>query len=485
MGILTKAAGAIALAGLAMAGTAVGAPVFSVPVPKAIPGLAQYVAAGDVTGDGIRDLVALSARSLNGGDHDIITLAGNGDGTFTRRASLRIGAEFSKGITTVDLNNDGKLDLLVDITPGGGGGSAQVALLNDGTGRFRSAGYVSPHGNSYGLAVARFDGDVFPDVVSGDLANGLNFFRGLGNGTFAAPVLIRPGLHPAQIIAADLNSDGRTDLVTEEQVTSPGASASIAVSLGLGDGTFAAETALPGQPIATAFQYFPNIAVGDVNGDGKKDIVIPATSGVFAAYGRGDGTFDPFISIGTGTGFPVVAADIDADGIDDVIFTGANRVRRANRVVAILGGSFASIQITTSLGAHSLAVADFNRDGRPDIAFMTSMATSNPKIRSSAVAVTLNAPSRPVIGGLVVPTLVRRGAATPISFVLTDAARVSVSISRNGKLVRSVLVPGTQGTNHKIIGATRTLRVGSYVLGVRARNAHGTSRMIRTILGVK
>ena len=474
MGILRKAAGAAALAGLAMAGTAAAAPVFSVPVPKAIPGLAQHLAAGDVTGDGMPDLVALSAH---GDDHDIITLAGNGDGTFRRRASTRIGAEFSNGITTVDLNDDGKLDLLVDITPPGGGGNSQVALLNDGTGRFRSAGYVSPHENSYELAVARFDGDAFPDVVSGDLAESLKFFKGLGNGTFAAPVLIRPG-HPTQIIAGDLNSDGKPDLVMEEPVTSPGASAMITVSLGHGVGTFAAETTVPGQPIATAFQYFPNLAVGDINGDDKQDIVVPATSGVVAAFGHGDGTFEPFTSIGGGTRFPVITGDINNDGIDDVIFN------RANRIVGILGGSFAPLNITTSPGPHSFVVADFNRDSRTDIAFMTSMATSNPKIRSSALAVTLNASNRPVIGGLVVPALVRRGAATPISFVLTEAARVSMTVSRNGK-VRSVLVPGTQGTNHKIIGATKTLRVGAYVLGVRARNARGTTRMIRAVFRVR
>ena len=473
--MIGRALGVTGLMGLALAGPAAAAPVFSVPVPKAITGLAQQLAAGDVTGDGIPDLVALSATS--GDSHDVITLAGNGDGTFTRRAGVRIRAEFSNAIVTTGLNNDGKRDVLVDIVPRGGAGNAQVALLNDGTGRFRVAGRVSKE-NTFGVAVARFDADAFPDVVSPVIGSDLSFFRGVGDGTFAAPIAIRPE-SPSRIVVADLNDDGRMDLVMEQQVTAPGASATITVSLGNGDGTFGPDVTVAGQPVATAFQYFSGLAVGDLNGDGKQDIVLPATSAVVAALGHGDGTFDPFTAIGKGTRFPAVTGDVDRDGKADVIYN------RGKRVVGILGSAFTPFDLTTDSGPHSLVVADFNSDSRPDVAFMTTVATSRPKVRSSAVAVTLNSPSRPVVSGLVAPATIHRGAATAISFVLTEAARVRVTVSRNGRVVRFIDLPGTRGTNHRVIGATKALRAGSYVVAVRARNVRGTTRAVRAALRVR
>jgi hypothetical protein len=63
--------------------------------------------------------------------------------------------------------------------------------------------------------------------------------------------------------------------------------------------------------------------------------------------------------------------------------------------------------------------------------------------------------------------------------VLTEAARVRVTVARNGIVVRAVDYHGTPGTNRRVIRATRTLSAGTYTVGVQARNARGTTRIVR------
>jgi hypothetical protein len=198
---------------------------------------------------------------------------------------------------------------------------------------------------------------------------------GKGNGAFQA-VQTHAALGLA-LAVADLNEDGKLDLVTSGGT----------VLLGNGDGSFQAA-----QSLAASSGPFggPNsIAVGDFNGDGKVDIVI----GVFAYYindhphvfqvtesdvrvflGNGDGTFRAAATFAAGPGPNAVAVgDFNADGVLDIaVADGANPFFWSSTVSVLLGkgdGSFLSPQgygVDTIPG--SLVVGDFNGDGFADLA---------------------------------------------------------------------------------------------------------------------
>jgi hypothetical protein len=110
-------------------------------------------------------------------------------------------------------------------------------------------------------------------VVSGDL--GLALLRGNGDGTFQPPVVITPS-RASSLVAADMNSDGKLDLVT-----------ATGVLLGNGDGTFQSPLAIELPPLIPDAYPSPlaqipgSVAVGDLNGDGKLDVTIDGNAWIF------------------------------------------------------------------------------------------------------------------------------------------------------------------------------------------------------------
>jgi hypothetical protein len=153
----------------------------------------------------------------------------------------------------------------------------------------------------------------------------------------------------------------------------------VGVLLGNGDGTFQNQT-----PFATGAQP-RSLAVADVNGDGKPDLVVANSGGatVSVLLGNGDGTFQNQTPFATGAQPRSLAvADINGDGKPDLIVANEN----SNSVSALLGngdGTFQS-QTTFATGLYptSVAVTDLNGDGKPDL--VVASGTGN------AVSVLLN-----------------------------------------------------------------------------------------------
>jgi hypothetical protein len=153
---------------------------------------------------------------------------------------------------------------------------------------------------------------------------------GNGDGTFAAPtkytVTTAAGTS-ASVAAADFNADGKLDLVTN--LTS-----GFAVFFGNGNGTFGA------QNNRTGGSSHHSLVVGDFNGDGKVDVATASTTAasVFVTWGNGNGTFNATtltVSVGTSTARPksLTAADFNADGRVDL----AAAVSVDNAVKVLLG----------------------------------------------------------------------------------------------------------------------------------------------------
>jgi sugar lactone lactonase YvrE len=321
-------------------------------------------AAGDFNGDGIPDLAVVNQNSMA-----VNILLGNGDGTLRTIAGPTI-TMYPTAVVEGDFNGDGKLDLAVSSIGTGFNSPYTVTIfLGNGDGTFTAAYSATGLGNVF--AAADFNGDGKLDLLVNQGTSSTVILLGNGDGTFAQP--LATGL-PAALAVADLNGDGIPDLVlsfVNNHNNGDYYTYSTQVYLGKGDGTFLAGSNLP------LTQTFNSIAVGDFNGDGIPDLVGISTS--FASpvvyLGKGDGTFTQV----TGGAIPslnepssIALADFNGDGKLDIVFTNGNSGGYSPDFLVFIGngdGTFTAVASNTTLGSTGYAIAaDFNGDGIPELA---------------------------------------------------------------------------------------------------------------------
>jgi hypothetical protein len=234
---------------------------------------------GDLNGDGISDLI-LGANGLGG----VGAYLGNGDGTFTLASVIPVGP----GVLALgDFNHDGIRDLADS--------SNQLALGNgDGTFQPPVAMAPKPPPNAFTwIAVGDVNNDGYSDVLATQWDGGRGLYVLLNNkhGGFTQSVVKKSGASQA-VTLADLNGDGNLDAVVftvnQEEAY---------VYLGNGKGEFTPITSLswPG-PDGIVQQ------IGDVNGDGILDLLMPADGSLGIALGKGDGTVLTPFALGVGVG---------------------------------------------------------------------------------------------------------------------------------------------------------------------------------------
>jgi len=354
------------------------------------------VALSDLNGNQDIDLVVASpGTELNAPTlPDIVSVVyGKGDGTFVNFPSYPASLATppgnppgSVGTPVVgDFNGDGKPDLAVPIFTYGRNYSVEIStLLNDGEG-FAPPIVTSPITNQGSsplspiyIVAGDFNGDGKLDVaLTSAVSNpfnpptGISILLGNGDGTFQTAATYGADM-TGPIAIGDFNKDGKLDVIG---VTVPPASSiGLSVLLGNGDGTF-------GFPVTTSIVgSIAAFAVADFNNDGKLDVaaLVNASGSPELAmfFGKGDGTFTagPTYSVGLAP-TAIATGDMNGDGVLDLIV--GNSVGFVvdtpipSNVTVLLGngnGTFQSPIVTTAGNAiTSLAIADFNLDGKLDV----------------------------------------------------------------------------------------------------------------------
>lgn len=220
------------------------------------------IAVADVNGDGNLDVMTTNAN-----DNTVSVLLGDGRGGFAQAAGspVRAGRHPYDVVTFHDVNGDGKLDL---ITPNLQGNAVTV-MIGDGKG-----GFASSNGSPFALgprpgyvAVADLNDDRKPDIIAthdDDPLVAVLLGDGAGGFTPASSSMIQPSSAVWGTAIADMNDDGKKDLVMGGSVGN-----SVVVLLGDGKGGFAPASCSP----LSAGRLTNYIALGDFNKDGKPDIV--------------------------------------------------------------------------------------------------------------------------------------------------------------------------------------------------------------------
>ena len=318
--------------------------------------------AADLNGDGIPDFVTVS-NSYNA----VVVLIGKGDGTFSLKHEYNTGYGPGNGIVA-DLNGDGFPDIIVT------SGNRISVFLNYGNGSFAPRTDYPVAAAAYPITIADFNGDNIPDIAAGNYDNTvgtyvktLSFLYGNGDGTFRAHTDYPVDVNIQALASGDVNGDGRPDLLITNTV---GAGAVVSALLNNGDGTYAPRIDYPVGKTAGA------ATLADVNGDGKPDIITlnsgtygpPAVNGsISVLLNRGAGVFAPRTDLKISP-FPagLLVSDVTGDGLLDVVYTDSN-----NTLTVLPGNGAGSFSGGTSysVGGYpgALAAADYNGDGIVDL----------------------------------------------------------------------------------------------------------------------
>ncbi len=334
----------------------------------------QSLVVADLNGDGKPDIVV-----DNFSDNTVGVMLGKGDGTFGTQKTYPTGDE-PEGMIVADMNHDGIPDIIV---PNRANNNVGI-LLGHGDGTFENESTISVGNGPRAVAVGDFNGDGNLDLaVANNVDSSVTILFGNGQGSFPTQTTIAHVANKVNSIAVgDFNGDGKLDFVTvglneSEAVVFPG------------DGAGAFGTAIDSPLAGDVTAGVSSVAVADMNGDGKQDLVIAnyeTSNTVGVLLGNGNGTFGTMTTFSTGAAsFPDVVrvADVNGDGKLDVIASTSN-----SNAVVLLGNGDGSLNAFTSLATGGypdvFAVADINGDGSPDLVF--------PNFGDNNISVLLNDP---------------------------------------------------------------------------------------------
>jgi FG-GAP-like repeat/Abnormal spindle-like microcephaly-assoc'd, ASPM-SPD-2-Hydin len=323
---------------------------------------------------------------------------------FSNPVNYPSGGQEPTQIVVADVNGDGKPDLVVAndcvtiSTCSTTEGSVGV-LLGNGNGTFQTAVvYDSGGAQAISVAVADVNGDGHPDVIvtnhcasaSSCASSTVAVLLNQGDGTFGSAVTYNSGgIGAESVFVADLTGNGKLDLVVSNTCINAAAcenesgDGSLGVLLGNGDGTFQTAVAYDSGGLSPT-----SIAIGDVNGDGKPDVVVAQCSGFYLGaicegevgvlLGNGNGTLQAAVNYSSDgdTTNAVALADLNGDGNLDILATNGSTANGnyGGSVAVLLGNGNGTFQTAVTydlgldeLGASGIAVADVNGDGVPDV----------------------------------------------------------------------------------------------------------------------
>jgi len=336
--------------------------------PQYLPGITPYsLAIGDVDGNGTADLVALTSNcTLN-------IYLGDGHGNFQEvSGGPGFNGNYPGQPQLADLDGDGKPDVVVSVQAPTGGHNIVIWFKNLGGGNFAAPAVLTSNaaGDNTSIAVADVNGNGRPDIMYAIASStpSTEFIHTLvnqGNGQFVDT--LTPGLNGVTGVfnTLDFNLDGKPDLVV--QVLLPAGGIALHAFSGNGDGSFSsAATTTLSPPLA----YEPlQFVSGDFDHDGFPDLAgvdgETEPSHILYLFGNGRGNFTPVNVVGPMGWFELAAADINGDGIPDVVTPD-----RFNVVSVALGRAdrnFPSLLPLTPATSAPPSLGDINGDGLPEI----------------------------------------------------------------------------------------------------------------------
>lgn len=309
---------------------------------------------GDFNNDGIPDVAAINS-AYYAPNSTITIFLGKGDGTFTPSATSPAIGENPTAITAADVNGDGNTDLIFSQQSSSTG--QIIVLLGNGDGTFTQSGSVIATSSVAQTIVAvDLNGDGKVDLVAPTYpASDPGIYLGNGDGTFTA--VSNPGISQnGKIAVADVNNDGKPDLIltsSQEYLT---------VLLGNGDGTF---TEAPSSPSTTL--SMSSFQIGDFNQDGIPDIAytVPNSTSVAVVLGNGDGTFSPtpgIISLPYDFQGAFVVADFNGDGWPDILTEDGNSRTFIDSLTVPTETASASAPISIATAGAHLVDASYQGD---------------------------------------------------------------------------------------------------------------------------
>lgn len=393
---------------------------FSAPAPYATNYTSAGIVAADFNGDGNPDM-AVAASGVK-------VLLGNGDGTFQSAVTYPVSTSSIRTVLrAADFNGDGKPDLAVSRA-----GASQVSvLINNGDGTFQPAvSYATGGDVAMELVTADLNGDGHTDLAvanegvitvcipevpctpSNDYVNSANVTALLGNGdgTFQPAIRNTISGRAVGLSVLDANADGNLDLAAINSTLKR-----VSLLYGVGNGYFQSAQ----QSVTFSSQYVDTLRTADLNGDAIPDLFMSDSYGQSIVYlGSGNGQYQTPLYADAGEG--AEACDLNNDGIQDLVglWNGYFYVALGKG-----DGSFLTAEMYSIGGSLAgIAIADFDRDGLPDLAFANSTASS--------VSVLLNrgfklaSPSSVSFSGLNLNT-----ASSPKYFTITNSLGQALAVS--------------------------------------------------------
>jgi hypothetical protein len=340
--------------GLASVILGTGTGTFGAPVAYAAGANSYHILTADLNNDGKLDLGVSSTMSGQGFE---AVLLGTGTGPFIAATNYTVSPNTDVVDSVAgDFNADGKPDLAFVA-------NAVTVLLGTGTGAFGAPASFPIGILGFSIEKGDFNGDGNLDLVVGNTAftnTHINVLFGTGTGSFGAPLTLTAGTRPVGVAVADFNGDGKPDIVTANA-----GSANVSVFLNLGAGTGAAFS----------------VVAGDFNGDGKFDVAVASyfnspTGRVSILFGNGAGNFGPPTSYDVGPGsFSIATGDLNGDGKPDLVsanngtsgFTSGGVPGNISVLLNTGSGAFTVTNISPGINYSNVGIRDLTGDGKAEL----------------------------------------------------------------------------------------------------------------------
>lgn len=320
------------------------------------------VMAADVNIDGKMDLI-----SLSGITNLVTVLTNNGAGGFGSNATIKAGLTgiFANSFNMADINGDGRADLICSLTTGFPNYFGRLLVFtNNGGGIFVSNATLVVGTNPVSVAVADINGDGRMDLVSANVGafpnyHTLSILTNNGSGIFRSNATLNVGSGPQSVTASDISGDGRVDLISANFYDN---TLSILTNNGVGRYLLQSSPNVGGYPLM--------VISTDVNGDGAADLVSAnsgdATLSILTNNGTGKMSLASTLGVGL-TPYSVAGADVNGDGKVDLISANKNAATLTVLTNNGTGGFTIAGSPAVGPGPFYITTADVSGDGRLDL----------------------------------------------------------------------------------------------------------------------